>query len=75
MEVILSASLYQTKEVLIFYVHFYYRRTFNLCGAAEVVFPFFHMKMASAAKNSEVPADALGRLCVAFPLQFLGCIR
>ena len=26
-------------------------------------------------RNTEVPADALGRLCVAFPLQLLGCIR
>ena len=33
------------------------------------------MKKASGGENSEVPADALGRLCVAFPLQFLGCIR
>ena len=59
MEVILSTSLYQAKEVLIFYVHFFYRRTFYLCGAAEVVFPFFHMKKAPVAKNSEVYADSL----------------
>ena len=57
MEVILFASLYQAKEVLIFHVHFFNRRTFYLCGAAEVVFPFFHMKKASAAKNSKVLAD------------------
>ena len=29
-----------------------------------MVLPFFHMKKASAAKNSEVTADALGRFCV-----------
>ena len=40
-----------------------------------MVFPFFHMKKALGGENSEVSADALGRLCVAFPLQFLGCIR
>ena len=73
MELIIFASLYQAKEELIFYVHFY-RRTFYLRGAVEVVLPFFHMKKDSAAKNSEVPTDALGRLCVAFLFQFLGCI-
>ena len=58
MEVILFASLYQDREVLIFYVHFY-RRTFFSRGAVEVVLPFFDMKKASAAKNSEVRADFL----------------
>ena len=51
MEVILFASLYRTIEVLIFYVHFFYRRTFYLCGAAEVEFPFFHMKKASGSEK------------------------
>ena len=61
MEVIIFfASLYQAKEGLIFYVHFFfYRRAFYLRGAAEMVLPFFHMKKASAAKNLEVFADAL----------------
>ena len=58
MELIIFASLYQAKEVLIFYVHFY-RRTFYLRGTAEVVLPFFYMKKASAAKNSEVYVDTL----------------
>ena len=55
MEIIIFASLYQPKEELIFYVHFYWR-TFYLRGATEVVLPFFHMKKASVAKKSEVPA-------------------
>ena len=47
MEVILFASLYRAIEVLTFYVHFFYRRT------------FFHMKKASGGEDSEVYADAL----------------
>ena len=77
MELIIFASLYQAKEELIFYVHFFYRRTFYLRGVVEVVLPFFHMKKASAAKNSEVYADALrghsasrGRI-----LRYRGCIH
>ena len=61
MELIIFASLYQAKEVLIFYVHFFYRRTFYSRGAVEVVLPFFHMKKALVAKNSEDYADALLR--------------
>ena len=63
MELIIFTRLYQAKEGLIFYVHFFFCRTFNSRGAVEVVLPFFHMKKASAAKNSEVPAGALERLC------------
>ena len=32
----------------------FYRRTYYLHGAAEMVLPFFHMKKALAEKNSEV---------------------
>ena len=77
MDLIIFASLYQAKEGLIFYVHFFYWRTFYLRGAVEVVLPFFHMKKASAAKNSEVFEDALrghsaprGRI-----LRYRGCIH
>ena len=61
----------------LFSTSIFYRRTFYLCGAAEVVLPFFHMKKASAAKNSEVYADDLrghwsprGRI-----LRYRGCIH
>ena len=74
MELIIFASLYQVKEGLIFCVH---RRTFYLRGVVEVMLPFFYMKRASAAKNSEVPVDALrghsaprGRI-----LRYRGCIH
>ena len=40
----------------LFFTSIFYRRTFYLRGAGEAVLPFFHMKKASAAKNSEVPA-------------------
>ena len=59
MALIIFASLYQAKEGLIFYVHFFYRRTFYLRGSVEVVLPSFHINKASAAKNSEVFVDAL----------------
>ena len=55
MEVILFASRYRTIEVLIFCVHFFYRRTFYSHGVTEVEFPFFHWKKASGGENSEDP--------------------
>ena len=55
MEVILFTNLNRAIEVPFFSVHFFYRRTFYLCGAAEVAFPFFHMKKASVAKIQRSP--------------------
>ena len=77
MEVIHFASLYWAKEVLIFYVNFFYRRTFYLCDTAEVVFPFFHTKNASAAKNLEVYADAFRGHSAprGWILRYRGCIH
>ena len=58
MELIIFASLYQVKKDL-FSMSIFYRRIFYSHGTVEVVLPFFHMKKASAAKDSEVPADFL----------------
>ena len=52
MEVILFASLYRAKEILIFCVHFF-RRTFYPRGATEVEF-FLLYKKASGGENLEV---------------------
>ena len=76
MELLSSLASTRLKKYL-FSTSIFYRRTFYSCSTAEVVLLFFHMKKASAAKNSEVYADALrgnsapqGRI-----LRYRGCIH
>ena len=54
MELIIFASLNQTKEVLYFYTHFLKKNFLFMCPA-EVMLPSLHINKTSAARNLEVP--------------------
>ena len=67
MELIIFASLYQAKEGLIFYVHFFIEEL-SIYVARQSGIRSLYVNKTSAARNSEVHGPF-------FPLQLLGCIR
>ena len=54
MELIIFASLYQTKEVPYFYTHFFFIEELSIYMPGRVALRSIYIKKASAAKNLEV---------------------